>query len=105
MLFEYFEENMTYNEFKFCCIIFRKHFEGKKYGEVIENGYQMLKHSVINKSLKINGCRFCFHNEDTILYFANNLIYINRPYDFEDPFFITVKDFLNYFKIPFEDIV
>lgn len=30
---------MTYNEFKFCCIIFRKHFEGKKYGEVIENGF------------------------------------------------------------------
>ena len=96
---------MTYNEFKFCCIIFRKYFEGKKYGEVIENCYYKMKNFTVNKSLKIDKCRFRFITEDTILYFFNNKICINMPSSFENPSFKTSVDFLNYFKIPFKDIV
>ena len=105
MLLEYFEENMNYNEFKFCCILFRKHFKGKKCGEVIENCYPRVCGYVIDNTLKIDLSRFRFKTEDTILYFFNNVIKINRPSFFGDQYFKTVEEFLNYFKIPFKDIV
>ena len=96
---------MTYNGFKFCCLIFRKHFEGKKYGEVIENGFYYVNDFIINNSLKIDGSRFCFKTEETILYFFKNAININRPSYYGELFFNTIEDFLNHFKIPLKDIV
>ena len=39
---------MTYNEFKMCCILFCKTFEGKKYGEVVKECYSMDKDCIIS---------------------------------------------------------
>lgn len=40
---------MTYNEFKMCCILFCKTFEGKEYGEVVKNCYTRDKYIVVTK--------------------------------------------------------
>lgn len=96
---------MTYIEFKFCCMLFRSHFEGKKYKEVIKNGFHVMRDFVIDKTLMVDRVRFCFNTQETVLYFQNGFILINGPSAIGDIHFKIVEDFLNYFKIPFKDIV
>lgn len=96
---------MTYNEFKFCCIIFRNQFEGKKCGEVIEYCFPVMRNFVIGNTLKIDNIRFRFDTQETILYFQNEYILINLLSRFKDPSFKTVEDFLNHLKITLKDIV
>ena len=39
---------MTFNEFKLYCILFVKKYEGKTYGEILENCSVTIRHEVIS---------------------------------------------------------
>ena len=95
---------MTYNEFKMCCVLFCKTFEGKKYGEVVKNCYTRDKYIVVTKFPLFDG--ILFELEDSCVMWLTDIDNLKIPLSssscllFEKP-----KDFLNHFKIPFKDIV
>ena len=98
---------MTENEFKFCCAVFCEYFEGRKYGDIVKQCYKCdedLNINVINNNYiveKFNSrMRICDH---MVFWFENGLfeVVIGAP----DIIFETIDDFLEYFKIPSEDIV
>ena len=97
---------MTYNEFKMCCILFCKTFEGKKYGEVVDGCYSDDVDCIIStNNIVFLGSRFgCFENDYLFSYTNTKYIYIqleNEP----NIWFINVEDFLNHFNIHSKDIV
>lgn len=49
---------MTYDQFKFCCLVFCKYFEGKTYKNVITNGFPSFKNHIIKLTLD----HFSIHN-------------------------------------------
>ena len=96
---------MTKKEFEYCCIIFKIYFNGKKYSEVIENGFGDLAECLIDVNWKIKNGQLKNFVDDIILYFRNEKCYINRPVKIGDHSFKNIKDFSNYFKITLKDIV
>ena len=96
---------MTFNEFKMCCILFCKAFEGKKYGEIIEGCYYEYSNLIIPKTPIVIKRNFVldgayiwiFNTNDVSLYILITGSNISN--------FKTLEDFLNYFKIHLEDIV
>ena len=98
---------MTKKEFEYCCIILKIYFNGKKYSEVIENGFGDLAECSIDVNWKIKNGLLKNFVDDVILYFnfIFGKIYINRPAKIGDPSFKNIKDFSNYFKITLKDIV
>ena len=99
---------MTYNEFKMCCTLFCKHFNGQKYGSIIKDCYSSDVDILINDRVRYENIDY---GELVRLYFNDK--YMARFND--DSFMIITKrqnlnfyntiDFLKYFKIPSEDIV
>ena len=99
---------MTYNDFKMCCTLFCKHFDGQKYGCIIKDCYSNDVDILINDRVRYENI---YYDELVRLYFNDN--YMARFED--DSFTIITKrqnlnfhntiDFLEYFKIPSEDIV
>ena len=99
---------MTYNEFKMCCVIFCKHFDGQKYGCVVKDCYNG------DVDISINGCiRYEIINSGELVRFYIDESYMAR---FDGKYFTVIGavanlnfhntiDFLEYFKIPSEDIV
>ena len=96
---------MTFNEFKFCCLMFTKAFEGKKYGEVVKGCYSMDKDCIIafEKQVYFNN-RFGYSSRDYLFEFSIGRLIVNN-YNTPNNLFNSMKDFLDHFKIPFEDIV
>lgn len=88
---------MTYNEFKMCLILFCKTFKGKKYGEIIESCYDMDVNYIIPITVNyyLKNYLFEFVDETLMIYEKDEI----------NQYFKTTNDFLNYFKIPLEDIV
>ena len=95
---------MTYNEFKFCCLMFTKAFEGKKYGEVVKECHSMDKDCIISfeKLAYFNNC-FGYSSHKYLFGFSIETLIVHN-YNIPSYIFNSTKDFLNYFKIPFKDI-
>ena len=99
---------MTYNDFKMCCTLFCKHFNGQKYGCIIKDCYSNDADILINGRVRYENI---YDDELVRLYFKDH--YMAR---FKDGSFTIITkrqnlnfhntiDFLEYFKIPSEDIV
>ena len=96
---------MTYNEFKFCCLMFTKAFEGKKYGEVVKECYSMDKDCIISfeKQAYFNNC-FGYSSRDYLFEFSIERLMVHND-NTPNNLFNSMKDFLVHFKISSEDIV
>ena len=94
---------MTYNEFKMCCVLFCKTFEGKKYGEVVKECYRVDSYSVVTKFPLFDNVYFVLEDKCVMWWIDNEGLKI--PLLTTSLYFEKPKDFLNYFKIPLEDIV
>ena len=105
---------MNYNEFKFCCIMFCKQFEGQLYGDVVKDCFKFDAHININlKHLEFDG-RFVFREDcedgvtasmSTLMVFEKQKrLYIHRILDEHKEFECKYK-FLEYFNITLKDIV
>lgn len=99
---------MTYNDFKMCCTLFCKHFNGQKYGCVVKDCYNS------DVDISINDCiRYEITNSGKLVRFYIDESYMAR---FDGKCFTVIGavanlifhntiDFLEYFKIPSEDVV
>ena len=106
---------MTIKEFKMCCILFTKKFEGKKYKAVVDDCYDTDEDCIISFRYIIFGSKhnpnlrgpgdFGYGRNDMLFTFeiAQNEFLIHKKS--ESTNFNTVKEFLEYFKIPLEDII
>ena len=104
---------MTIKEFKMCCVVFCKFFEGRKYGEIVRECYKNDNELIIdvvnltfdnmdnNKNIDV-----LLENELIVWYrFRTKEIIICLDSNIDGWKFKLVKDFLNHFKIPLEDII
>ena len=99
---------MTYKEFKFCCTMFCKHFEGRKYGEIFEKCYPEDVDLIVTTNCEYSRTiaypiRFRMSGSYIMKWSKNKCSILERaasPVSFE-----TTNNFLSYFKIPSEDIV
>ena len=120
---------MTIKEFKMCCVVFCKFFEGRKYGEIVQKCHKNDKELIIdvvnltfdnmdnNKIIDVVNLTFdnmdnnknnevLLENELIMWYrFRTNEIKICLDSNIDGWKFKLVKDFLNHFKIPLEDII
>ena len=96
---------MTYNEFKFCCLMFTKAFEGKKYEEVVKECYSMDKDCIISfgKLVYFNNC-FGYNSRKYLFEFIIEILIVHN-YNTSSYIFNSMKDFLDHFKISLKDIV
>ena len=95
---------MTYNEFKMCCILFCKAFEGKKYGEVVKDCYDIDENIIISlNACCIDDYSFFVDGHRIFDYIITKILNIYIVADYIS--LKTYEDFLNHFKITFEDIV
>ena len=87
---------MTYKEFLMCCVLFCRTFEGKKYGDIVKDCYDTDRQYIIRNNVdKYLKCYvFEFVDGKLMIFVKGSNVY-----------FKSTKDFLNYFKIPLEDIV
>lgn len=98
---------MTYNEFKMCCILFCKTFNGTKYGEIVKDCYLGDADCIIS----INGIVFnekwfgCFENRYLFSYIHSKHIIIIQLEEKQNIRFEYFEDFLNHFNIPLKDII
>ena len=98
---------MTENEFVFCCTIFCKHFEGRKFGDVVKKCYECDSKLLINVINNI----YIVEKFNSRMRIGNNMVFwfengiLEVVIGSHDITFETVNNFLEYFKIPFEDIV
>ena len=107
---------MTKNEFKLCCSLFGKYYKGRTLKEILKKEcfvYYKIDECVFNDT-GINTVRFGNYGKNVItnkLEFQCILYYLRKSLCFngfdvpEEYSFKRMKDFLNYFKIPLEDIV
>lgn len=80
-----------------CCVVFCKFFEGRKYGEIVQECYKNGKELIIDVLLE---------NELIMWYrFRTKEIKICLDSNIDGWKFKLVKDFLEYFKIPLEDYI
>ena len=91
---------MTFNKFKLYCILFAKKYEGKTYGEILENCSVLIRHEVISTVTAHfdieEDCKifyFCTYNGFTILRYTKTFMYLQakptrmiiyKPEHFED---------------------
>ena len=96
---------MTFNEFKMCCILFCKTFEGRKYGDVVKSCHVVDRRLIIPKHPKFIQCDFLLCGSFVWRFLNLGILHINTD-DYEILIhLLTVEDFLNYFKIYLEDII
>ena len=98
---------MTFNQFKFCCIMFTKTFEGKKYGEIIDSCYIYDSDCLISlKEIKFtfSSKRFGYNIKPALFVYNRHAITIYKD-SVADVNFYNIEYFLNHFKIPLDDIV
>ena len=87
---------MTYNEFKLCCTLFCKTFEGKKYEDIVKDCYDTDRQYIIRNNVDeyLKCYVFSFVDKKLMIYVKGSNVY-----------FKSTKDFLNHFKIHFKDVV
>lgn len=95
---------MTYNEFKLCCTLFCKTFEGQKYGDIVKNCCSDDVHCIVPKLPKFKDRFFVLDTKCVMWLTANKELKLSRMH-VENLYFNNIKEFLNRFKIPLEDIV
>ena len=103
---------MTFNECKFCFYLFCTYYDGKKVQDIpnmkgIQRG---IKIDASKIHIKKDGRVTTFNSPDSIFWFSGdcyNEFCLDHTvaYTGETKFYSSVGDFLNYFKIPFKDIV
>ena len=87
--------------------MFCKHFEGRKYGDIVKQCYKCdedLTINVINNIYIVEKFNSRMRiGDNMVFWFENGIleVVISAP----DILFETIDDFLGYFKIPSEDIV
>ena len=104
---------MTIKEFKMCCVVFCKFFEGRKYGDIVQECYKNDDELIIDVvNLTFGNIRIAknidvlLENELIMWYkFRTKEIKIFSDSDNDIVKFKLVKDFLNHFKIPLEDYI
>ena len=79
-----------------CCVLFCKTFEGKKYGDIVKDCYDTDRQYIIRNNVDEYLKRYVFEFVDGKL-----IIFVKGS----NVYFKSTKDFLNYFKIPLEDVV
>lgn len=100
---------MTSNEYRFGILLFCKTFEGRKYGEIVKeccgDDFNMIINYDINHYINFKSLQTLLSQSFVMWYDSSlgSLNILNATY--EDNRYMNLKDFLNYFKIPFEDIV
>ena len=95
---------MTYNEFKLCCTLFCKTFEGQKYGDIVKNCCSDDVHCIVPKLPKFKD-RFFVLDTKCVMWLTYNEE-LKMPLQFKSSLmFKCIQDFLDHFKIPLEDIV
>ena len=98
---------MTYNEFRTCITIFVSVFKNKTIGEIVSNSlYHIVRKDLIGK-LKIDYLsRVHLDGFNVFCYRDYEPSYIELLiYDSKNIKFYSIKEFLKYFEIYFEDIV
>ena len=98
---------MTYNEFKFCCRMFFVKYRKLRMCDIIKDNKILTVNSSIDDIIFWNNNCYGASGE-SIFYFRHKCINLNgygHIKNFEKYKFQNCEDFLNYFKIPFEDIV
>ena len=104
---------MTTKEFKMCCVVFCKFFEGRKYSEIVQECYTNDKELIVD-SMNLtfdntdnnNNIDGLIENELVMWYwFRTKEIKICLDSNIDGLTFKLVKDFLNHFNIPLEDII
>lgn len=102
---------MTFNECKFCFCLFCTYYDGKTVKD-IPNMEGMSGIKIAASKMMIQKCshQTIFNSQFTLFFFIGNdqntfkLNYLTS-YKGERKYYSSVEDFLNYFKIPFKDIV
>ena len=98
---------MTFNEFKFCCIMFTKAYEGRKYGEVVDGCYSYDKGLLIslNETCFSSSTKcFGYNSQPIVFAYMGRALMIYKE-NVQDVYFYNMQDFLNHFEISYEDIV
>ena len=103
---------MTFNECKLCFYLFCTYYNGKKVQDIpnmkgIQRG---IKIDASKIHIKKDGQVTTFNSPDSIFWFSGdcyNEFCLDHTvaYTGETKFYFSVEDFLNYFKIPFKDII
>ena len=99
---------MTENEFKMCCALFCKTFEGKKYGEIVKCYYERSLNPIITNTFKFEDNGLFLNlilDEYLILYFVRNSREMFIARELNNKEFDLAEDFLNYFNISLKDII
>lgn len=103
---------MTFNECKFCFYLFCTYYNGKNVQD-IPNMEGMPAYIKIDSSkiyIKKGGIVTEFNSPETLFWFlgdCSNEFSLDHSLDYtgENRYYSSVEDFLNYFEIPFKDIV
>ena len=103
---------MTFNECEFCIYLFCTYYNGKFAQDIpnMEGTPQDIKIDASKMRISKGPFATTFESTNVIFYFPkgnSNKFKLNylTNYSGERKFYASVKDFLNHFKIPFEDIV
>ena len=101
---------MTYEQFKYCCLVFCKYFEGNTFDKIVEpNGVWNNGKNIIDVTNTCFLYGYCFSTinpeENVLFYFGENCFKLNINNGVEYPLFKTIKDFLKHFEICLKDIV
>ena len=103
---------MTYDQFKFCCLVFCKYFEGNTYGPIVNSvpfknwSYGEHKIEVANSCFLYGYCFSTIDPEEHVIFFLDDtFLTFNIGNDYEYPKFETIKEFLKHFEIVLVDIV
>ena len=99
---------MTFNEFKFCCSLFFRKYENLTMDDIIkDNTIKNIKNIISNMKIK-DQCRCYGIGEGAVFYFSFGELNLNgfgKLSNFEKYKCKNIKEFLNVYKIDFEDIV
>ena len=99
---------MTKNEFILCCELLYKHHRGKKLKEILKSSGKFVDIKIENIVYDILEDKIKFRNNESsesIMYFMREQLRLNGKIGVNEFNYDKVEDFLNYFKIPMEDIV
>lgn len=103
---------MTFNECKLCFYLFCTYYNGKTIKDIPNNKGLPENVEICTSKLKIenNGHVTTFNSPDSIFWFSgdcSNEFSLDYTIDYtgENRYYSSVEDFLNYFEIPFKDIV
>lgn len=103
---------MTFNECKFCFCLFCTYYDGKTVKDIpnMEGISSEIKIDASKMMITKNKYNISFYSSFSLFWFEKDkpntfkLDYL-ISYEGERKYYSSVEDFLNYFKIPFKDIV